>query len=366
MSPQLKNTVAVLASALMLAAGPALAQDADLSLAATSTPHKLSDGGVVGTIGPIGSSGKYTYTVTNAGPNDATDVVMATTLPETTEITAIVSKAADGGTVYSWTPTDTGWEATLVDGGTVEATGNPVLFPTLAASESGTVTVSLLWSPSELPATCNTAFDLTATVSSAATDATPENNAVTLTDVTIPIADLTGTLEFANPKTLRMPGDNVEFNGTITNNGPCPVAAGELQIDASVDNTSSFGISFVSGGTTGACTDWPVAGDSSDGVCSVPTAVAAGTTISFSFTEKISALPDSNSGGDNIIQSASDVSYNVNYDGNPALLDGDNISPVVTVLVKGPATACSMTGGPISVLGLLGYGLMLRRKKSKR
>jgi uncharacterized repeat protein (TIGR01451 family) len=365
MYPQLKNTVAVLAAAAVLAVSPALAQTADLSLAITKTPKALADGGVKAYIGAIGSTGKYVYSVSNAGPDTATDVTVATALPDTVEVTKIVSALADGGAVATWTPTDTGWESALEDGGTLEVTGTPVVFPSLAASESGTVTFSVAWAPSKLPTTCNTHLDLTATAGSAVTDPASDNNAVTLSGVTVPIADLTATLEFADPKTLRLPASNVEFTGTVTNAGPCAVPAGELTLDASLDDTASFGVIFVSG--AGACTEWNVAGgDSADGVCSVPADVAAGSTISFTFIEKIADLADSDNGGQNIIQSASDVSFNADYDGNPLLVDGDNTSPVVTVLVKGPGTACSMTGGPLSVLALLGYGVMARRRKSKR
>jgi len=345
---------ALLAAALVGA--PAMAQVADLNVV-------IADGGSsapLSIISPFTTNGPGTFAITvgNTGPATSGTITVNATLPDNVQVAAIDPTCTGGG-------------------------GFPCTLAPLANGASITLNFQLAWSAPlgadggvALPATCPTNMDFSATVSSTTTDPTTTDNTVTITGVTVPMADLTGTasgpagalpdggVDGAEP----LPGATVTFKGSITNNGPCALPAGALNIDASSADTATAGLTFVSG--TGDCTPWVVSTPpaATDGTCTLGSSLAAGSTANFSVSQSIQPLAPKDAGGDSIIQSAVVFNYLILYGGNPAQ-QGDNEAPVFTTLVKGPASSCAVAGEGVTAVPFLfsaiGLALWMRRRRSR-
>ncbi len=343
MSSFIPSVRTMLLSAALLGA-PAFAQSADVSVRVGAF-----DGGSSPSLSAGGRARSYGVTVTNLGPDPATDIRVTATPP------------GGGGEVE--VPDDSDCAAPAADAGASYTCS----LPTLAAGESARFTWTVSWAPpDEPPATCPTQTGLSATVTATESDPASANNSSTLPDLVPPLAYLSATAESpappstdgGNPEKRVNAGESITLKGSITNLGPCAVPADSITIDSSLDNTGSFGLQFEKG--AGGCTDWSVSmpRDTADGICTVPTALAANEKVEFTVTQIVKELGGGkDAGGDSIVQSAAVWDYVVDYPGNPLPTE-----PSTTIIIAGPTNACSVTGGGLGLgLALL---LLARRRRS--
>jgi uncharacterized repeat protein (TIGR01451 family) len=136
---------------------------------------------------------RYEVTVTNAGPLDATGVVLTDSLPDGV---SFVSASADQGV-----------QPTMAGGG-VTAT-----FPTLAAGTSAALTI--LVDPTALPGSI---LDDSATVAGQQADPDPSNNQAALAISVRGVSDL-GVTAAAHPGAVHV-GQALTYTITVTNQGP--------------------------------------------------------------------------------------------------------------------------------------------------
>ena len=327
--------------AASLAAGTSVAQSADLTVRVGAF-----DGGSNPSLAVNGAPKAFGVTVTNLGPDVATNVRVTATPPfggtvSVPSTSSCLKPGADAGASYTCS------------------------LASLAVNESAQFTWSVaVVGPDAPPATCPTDTGLGASVTATETDPVTTNNSNTLADIAPPLAFLSATAESpapnvkdggVPPKRVK-PGETVALKGTITNDGPCAVPADSLTIDSSFDNTLSAGLEFVSGG--GGCTDWSTSmpADTADGVCTVGTSLAPGASLDFTVNQKI--LPLSDAGGDSIIQTAAQWNYVVDYAGNPV-----EASPTAEIIVAGHTNSCAVAGGGLGLPLLL---LLLARRRSRQ
>ncbi len=158
-------------------------QVADLGLAVSTTADPVL----------VGNNLVYTFTVTNAGPDDATGVTFSNALPASA---TLVSATASQGNCLT--------NATLVVGN----------LATVPAGGFATVTVILRPTPAASGLLTNSA-----SVSAYETDLHLPNNSVSsVVPVNLPAADLVVS-SAANPATLTV-GSNLLFSTTVSNTGP--------------------------------------------------------------------------------------------------------------------------------------------------
>ncbi len=199
----LKLALRTVFAGLMLSAGaaaaPAVALDADLGVTfATATAVKY------------GGTKAFVATITNNGPNHATGITVNSTIPTTWAAKGLKVTSVDG-----CTPTTT-----------AAAAGNffPCTVPDITDTFTADVTINTeLALPDPLPTTCGvtTTYDpLTVTVSSTSVDAVTANNAATITPVDVPLVFADISVDFTGPATAAV-GQNVVYNVTVTNHGPC-------------------------------------------------------------------------------------------------------------------------------------------------
>src|SRR2546430_1437605 len=196
-----KGRLAVLAAASALGligtvgtaleANAGLVPTADLSLIQTGTPD------------PVGPGGKLTYTisVTNAGPDSASAVVVTDVVPGSTTIVSLTAPA--------------GWTCVSpASGGTGTVTCSCITLQALAAPQVFTLVVKVNPGTSE-----GTTITNTAAVTSATIDANPANNSATLTTlVKTPLADL--FLTKADDPDPVIAGKDLTYTLSIANAGP--------------------------------------------------------------------------------------------------------------------------------------------------
>ncbi len=168
----------------------------------------------------------YTLTVTNNGPDDATNVRITDLLP--TSVTYVSSMIT------------TGTGSTMQAGGSIIAT-----FPTLARNEQGIVQIKVI--PTQTGVITNTA-------SVASNDIDPDtgnNMASANTTVTIP-ADL--SVNVASKPNPVIVGDDLNYQITVVNNGPGSATGVTLTVqlssDASLVNASAFQGTYTQNGNT--------------------------------------------------------------------------------------------------------------------
>lgn len=306
------------------------------------------DGGASPSLVAGGKAANFGVTVTNLGPDPATNVRVTATPPggggsvTVPATSACVAPSPDAGVTYT------------------------CALPLLGVGETAQFLWSVRWlPPDEPPATCPSP-NLAASVTATEVDPVMANNSSTLADIVPPLAYLSASAESPAPpstdggvpaKRVNV-GDPIQLKGSITNDGPCAVPADSLTIDSSFDNTGSAGLEFVKG--EGGCADWSTTMpyDTADGVCTVATALMPMGQVDFTVTQKVLAVGGGrDGGGDSIIQTAAVWNYVVDYSGNPL-----EAAPAVTIMVAGPtASSCSVAGGGLAVA--FAALLLVRRRR---
>lgn len=143
----------------------------------------------------MGQSVTYTVTVSNAGPSDATSVVLTDTLPkDATIVSAMDSLGASLATTNGTLTDDLG---------------------TVASGDSVTLTIVVQPGAGDVPI-----LDEKATVKAAEADPTPNDETFTLPTTVTPVADL-GVKLVADQATVPI-GGTLKYTVALTNNGPSP------------------------------------------------------------------------------------------------------------------------------------------------
>jgi uncharacterized repeat protein (TIGR01451 family) len=134
----------------------------------------------------------YTITVTNNGPDTATNVMLTNTLPASASFVAQGSSATQGS---------------------VPTPGNPtVSLGTLAAGATATVTIVVTANAASVPSISDSV-----SITSQPTDPNSKNNSASVTTTVTPAADLAVTI--SAPSSVSV-GQNITYTINVTNNGP--------------------------------------------------------------------------------------------------------------------------------------------------
>lgn len=229
----------------LFAAAAAHAQSADLAV--TKTGPALATGS--------GDTVSYVVTLTNNGPDTATNVVLTDEIPENM---VFASRTQDSGPLFICTDPGAGNIGTV--------TCSIAAFP---ASTTAQFTFQFTIGPG-VPA--GSPFVNTASVTSSTTDPIGGNNSDDATTTTT-AADLVVT---KNGPAEADPGDDVTYVVNVTNLGPQDAA------NMTVNDAIPIGMSFVSanntGGTAGSCSVDPMFAPNGRVTCTVALLPAGGST----------------------------------------------------------------------------------------
>lgn len=308
----------------LLTAAPALAQTADVALALDEkAPARIV----------LGGTESYTYKVTNIGPSSAQGVALTITVPSTATIAA-----ATGCTLGK------------------PATATPDTYPCeigeisdISGSNVVNITFSVNYTiPKELPTTCPAATDtlgpITVAVATETTDPNAANNApITLNTQVDAWTDLGVAVSAQSAASV---GDDIAYEVTVVNNGPCPATRVVVKDKLGATNTS---LEFQS--SAGDCTADPFA----EG-CKWET-LAAGESKRFVSTYKGGPQPAS------LTQTKLVLSLNVSADQKDLVSknDASAAGPVVKISTGGCSSA-----GMGEPFGLLGVVALLGRRRRAR
>src|SRR5450432_2059980 len=180
-----------LSFALLLIAGSALAQSANLSITKTDSPDPV----------PAGSNVSYQIGIFNSGPATAQNVVLNDVLPTGP---TFVSASFTGGAVLGTCTTP----AVGATGGTFNCT-----FPALTNGQSSNYNITLA-----VPAGSTGSISNTATVTSDTSDPDTTNNSATASTAIDSNADLSITMT-DSPDPVPA-GSNLSYQIGIVNSGP--------------------------------------------------------------------------------------------------------------------------------------------------
>jgi uncharacterized repeat protein (TIGR01451 family) len=182
---------------------------ADLSLTKAGTPDTVSAGGLI----------TYTISVSNAGPDEATNVIVTDPLPS-----GVTFQTVNG----------TGWSCSVSDG-TLTCTR-----ASLAVGDAPDIDVEVL-APSSAGTLSNVAY---VTSQTGDPDETNNDNSPNPVETTVlATADL-GITKEASPLSV-LPGENLTYTLTVTNNGP------ETAEDVTVTDDLADNLTFQSASGTG-------------------------------------------------------------------------------------------------------------------
>ena len=217
----------------------AVAVQADLSITLTDAPDPVTAGNQL----------TYTATVTNAGPSDATAVVVS--LP---------------------TPTGTSFvSGTVTGGGSCAAGISCTISGSMAPGGSRTLTITVLVAPAVLN---GTVINATATVTAGSPDPNGANNSASTTTNVIGVADLVVGLTSSTTQVLiNVP---LTFTATSSNNGPSDAQ------NVSITLTLTPDFRYSSHVATGATCTTPQIGTTGAIVCTWAGATAPGVTRTLS------------------------------------------------------------------------------------
>jgi uncharacterized repeat protein (TIGR01451 family) len=207
-----------------------LVASADLGVSIADSPDPVT----------VGNDVTYSISASNAGPSNATDVVVSLPLPADT---GFVSATPSAGASCTLPPTGSG--------GTVSCSWAGITDTATSRSLDVSATVQ--------PAAIGT-LSATATVSATTADANAANNTAVATTAVDTFADL--VLAFTAAPTVVPTGTPITYSAVASNGGPG--AAPNLQISIVLDPTLGFASATPDAG--GACTE-PAVGSSGSVVC---------------------------------------------------------------------------------------------------
>ena len=306
----------------------------DSSTAVTSTPPPPQADLGVNKSGPPSatpdSDVSYTITVTNGGPDPASDVTLSDTLPGTM---TFVSFTQNSGPAMSCTPgtTTTCTATTFPAGGTA-------VFTLVGHIPAGT--------------SSGASFTNTATVSSTTSDPNPVND-TSSTLLIVRTADVSVTK--TGPPAANA-GTNVNYVITVTNGGPD--AADGVSMSDNLPPGSTFVSLTQDTGFPTICAT-PGAGSGGTITCSFLSDMASAESAQFTLVTTIGPGPTvnntatvtSNSGDPNSANNSSTATTNVTTivdvsvtkNGNATAANGSNITYTITVNKAGPSPAPNTT-----------------------
>ena len=323
----------LLALAAALAAPAVASADADLGVTKTDSPDPVAPQDNI----------TYTITVTNSGPDAATNVEMNDIVPTGT---TFVSFAQNSGPTFTLSTPPAGTN------GTVTAS-----IASLPSGAGGTSTFTMVVNVNEDTLPTTTIFN-TATVSSSTADPNGANDSATATTDVSPEADLAVTK--ADDGGAVLPGDNITYTITLNNNGPNtahnvqlsdPLPPGTTFVSASQTGTAPFALTTPAVGGTGTVTATRSTLASGEGqtftlVVKVDSGVALGTTLSNTASAS-SATPDPTSGNSSDTETTEvnqTADLGVAGSGSPdPVPGGGELTYTLTVANTGPATANSVS-----------------------
>ena len=286
-------------------------------VAATKTgPSNILPGGTI----------TYTITVTNNGPSDATNVVIADQLP--TGVTFV--SASDGGTLA----------------------GNTITWPAISTLAPGAVTRTVTVTA---PTTVGASFNNSVSSTSDTFDPNPSNNDGTDTSaqVTTQVIDQVDLgIQKDDGQTTAIPGDNITYTITVTNSNTSLSAVNSLTVTDNLPATIQGPTFTPSEGTydsaTGAWTGLNLAPGGSVTLTLTGTIdpTATGTLQNTATVSPPAGVTDPNPNNDNsdsttLIPTA-DLSI-TKSDNQTTAIPGQQISYSIVVTNNGPSTVSSVT-----------------------
>ena len=298
---------------------------ADVGVTKTDSPDPVN----------AGQNVTYTVTVTNGGPDPASNVTLTDPLPTGT--------TSAGGSFPA------GWSCTTPTLGT-----NGTWNCSIASLAVGSTDIFTIVATVDPTVASGTVLSNTATVTTSTSDPTSANNSATATTTVAMSADLQiSKTDSPDPVTA---GNNLTYQLTLTNNGPSNTAA-------TFSDTLPAGTTFVSLSTTGSwtCTT-PAVGANGTVTCNnsnflvtadfftlvvkVDPTVATGTVLSNTATLS-SSTPDTN-GANNSATATTTVATSADLllsktDTPDPVNAGSNLSYQITLTNSGPSNAASAT-----------------------
>jgi uncharacterized repeat protein (TIGR01451 family) len=266
----------------------------------------------------LGQSETYTITVTNGGPNDATGVILTSTL----DVNSTFVSAIGSGTI------------TFSGGVITDVIGD------LAANASDTLTVMVTPIATGL-------ISITSVVTGDQIDPDGTNNMKTASVSVVPAADLDVTLLTGTPNPVALDG-TLTYVDTVVNNGPS--TATNVELTDTLDSTLDLATLMVTpfNGTFTQTGDQIIfevgtipAGSSVTLTFSINT-TAVGTVLNtIAVTNATQQDPNPANNSATImtkVDNAADLSVSVSPSPSPAFI-GDDLTYTVTVTNKGPSTA---------------------------
>ena len=280
-----------------------------------------------------GATAAYTIVVANAGPSDATAVTLTDALPAGT---TFASSQQTNGPMFACTTPVAG------SGGTLSCT-----IATLAAGASATFGLTLNVLPNSTGSITNTA-----NVASMTADATPGNNAGSVTSTVTQSSDVAVTK--TGPANVDG-GTDITWTIAVVNNGPSN-ATGITLTDALPTGTTF--VSLAQAGPAFMCTT-PAVGANGTVSCSIPTLAPASTTT-FTLRANValdapspvanvatvaSASTDPTPGNNSATASTAVVRADVSIvkSGPTGVAPGQNLTYQLTVANAGPSAATTVT-----------------------
>ncbi|MCY2989815.1 MAG: hypothetical protein NTY19_18375 [Planctomycetota bacterium] len=335
----LKNTATVTTTTL----DPTPANN---SATATTTVSTLADLAVTKTgVGTVlaGNNLTYTVTVTNNGPSHAINVAVSDSLPLNTTFVSL------GALPPNWSA------STPAPGGTGTITFSKSVL--MDYPETATFTIVVHVNADTANATT---LNNTATVTSTTADPGPGPNSATATTTVNTQVDLVITKTGPVPATV-IPGNNLTYTLVVTNNGPSDAQTVTVA-DPIPANTTFFSVTPPSGWTR---TESPllVLGDTGTLTFAKSTAMAAGTTATFTIEVKVGGVTPDGTALENVatvdtvttepVKSnntatatttvTTQANLAVTKTGPPTIIPGDIISYTIVVTNGGPNAARNAT-----------------------
>ena len=275
-----------------------------------------------------GENSTYTITVTNAGPDDATDVAVSDTLAGSTVVSCSAGVCASGGGTFTWS------------------------IGTLTAASTASATLVVKPDPAKRDDLVNTAA-----VTSTNFDPDLNNNSATDTDTAAPKVDV--SLAKTTTATVIRAGDTVTYTLTAANAGPS-TATGVV-----ITDTLPTGLTFVSatggGVAAGSTVTWTLAAPIAPlGSASVDLTVKVADDQVDPFTNTATVASAAGETDTNPANNTASLASTLNSDADVAVTmtgdpttaaGGDTVTFTVTVTNLGPAPAQNVVATDIVPAG---------------